>query len=478
MKNLTIVSVILLLFLSSFIYAQKEIPITTSSAEAKELFLQGRDKTDELEFVRAAEFFNQAIAKDENFALAYCYLSMCGGGSKVIRANIEKAKSLAGKVTEGERIFIDAALASVDVNRPKQKKYLEQLIKMFPDDKRAMDGMGIYYFTVGDFKAAIKYLKKTTVIDKEFAPPYNMLGYAYMYTDNFKEAESTFKEYIRLSPQRANPYDSYAEFLLKQGRYDESIIQYQKAFDIDNLFLSGLSGIGDNYVFKGDYEKAREYYQKYLDKATRADERLGALFQKTISFLYENNLDEALKSFAEYRSLAEKENRSGTIIYSFAYEGYALVNMGKPADGLKKYQKAIKTIDKVELSDRSKENFHTYSNMWLAYAYAANDKLKEAKSSAAAYKKDVDRRNNPDEKELLEGALAFIDYKDGKYDTAIKGFSKLNPSPLWIFYQAEAQLKKGDKEAAKKLFEKIIGWNQNSIDLAVVWAQAKEALSK
>lgn len=42
---------------------EKEMPITTSSNEAKQLFLQGRDDLSNLEFEKAAKLFEDAIKK-------------------------------------------------------------------------------------------------------------------------------------------------------------------------------------------------------------------------------------------------------------------------------------------------------------------------------------------------------------------------------------------------------------------------------
>jgi hypothetical protein len=47
-----------------------------------------------------------------------------------------------------------------------------------------------------------------------------------------------------------------------------------------------------------------------------------------------------------------------------------------------------------------------------------------------------------------------------------------------MFYHGQALLKKGDKEAAKSLFTKIVNWNQNSIQLAAVWTRTHKELGK
>jgi tetratricopeptide (TPR) repeat protein len=457
---------------------EKEIPITTASSEARNLFLQGRDKLENIELAAAAPLFDQAIAKDSNFALAYVYRANSGGGSQVIRANMDKALSLADKVTAGEKLLIYAFQANRAVDRPKQKQYLDSLIAMYPEDKRVMMMYGTYYSSIGDYKNAIDHHAKAIQIDSNFAPAYNILGYAQIFAGNLDAAEKAFKEYIRLVPTKPNPYDSYAELLLKMGRYDESISQYQKAYDTDNSFIGALGGIGNNYIFKGDFAKAREYYQSSFDKSVQVSAKLTALYVKALSFIYENKLNEALKGFAEYRSLAEKEQQSSAIVYSYAYEGYALTEMGKTKDGLKKYDEAIAAIDKVALTERAKENLRVASNLWRAFAYASNNLIDKARASAELYRQEVERRNNPVEKRNLDWILAHIDFRNAKYDAAIDRFSKLEPNPSIMFYQAQALLKKGNKEAAKALFEKVVAWNQNILDLAVVWTRAHKGLGK
>ena len=49
--------------------ASGKIPITTSSEEARALYLKGRDLAEKLRATDARRFYEQAVAKDKNFAL-------------------------------------------------------------------------------------------------------------------------------------------------------------------------------------------------------------------------------------------------------------------------------------------------------------------------------------------------------------------------------------------------------------------------
>ncbi len=48
-----------------------KIPITTKSSDAKAAYLQGRDMQERLRGNEALAYFEEAIAADENFALAH-----------------------------------------------------------------------------------------------------------------------------------------------------------------------------------------------------------------------------------------------------------------------------------------------------------------------------------------------------------------------------------------------------------------------
>ena len=77
----------------------------------------------------------------------------------------------------------------------------------------------------------------------DYSTAFNILGYAYRQNEAYSDAENAFKKYIELIPNDPNPYDSYAELLLKMGRFDEAITQYNKALAIDPNFVNSYFGI-------------------------------------------------------------------------------------------------------------------------------------------------------------------------------------------------------------------------------------------
>ncbi|MBP1655961.1 MAG: Tetratricopeptide repeat protein [Bacteroidetes bacterium] len=453
-----------------------EIPITTSSDEARQLFIQGRDKAENLETAEAAKLFDQAIAKDPDFARAYLARAGAGGATEAVHANRERAKSLIDKVSPGERLLILRSVANASGQTALGKAYLDSLFAMFPKDKRLKYQMGLYYRAYGDYKTAVKYYEEAIALDPNFAAPYNQLGYDNVELGNFEAAEKAFKDYIRLMPGRPNPLDSYAEFLRMRGRYDESIAQYKKVLETDPSFVTSMNGLGDCYLFMGNPDKAREAYQQLIDKGTQMDDQLTGYYAKAIAFVHEAKLPEAMKAFDDCAAFGKRNNESSTVISCLASQGWLLSTFGKGPEALKKYDEAIVLAKAAPLEASTRENTLHWSNFWLAGAYADAKKFDKAKEYLGLFAEAVTRRGNPNEKNALafeEGHLAMM---EGRYDEALAKFADVPSDPTVLSYQALSYFKKGDKNNAKAFAEKVMKWNTNSLDLAIARNKAKTIL--
>jgi tetratricopeptide (TPR) repeat protein len=458
----------------------KEVPITTSSNEALKLFLDGRDRSEKVEYLTAASLFDKAIQKDSSFAMAYLYRSQSIGGYNVYRQNLDKAVSLVGKVSEGEKLLILYTQASADGNGQKQKEYLDMLLASFPSDKRVQLTAGSYFFSINDFSKAHKYFSEAIKLDENYAPAYNLMGYLQSSMNNYKEAEKAFQTYIKLIPDKGDPHDSYGELLLKMGRYDESISEYRKAIEKDPVNCVGsLNGIGNNYIFKSDFESARKYFQEYFNKVPDIDGKLYALFSKATSYIYEDKIEIAANTFDEYRSLAEKENQVPYIIYSYANQAFVYTESGNPAEGLKLCDKANELIEKSNLPKADKENMRTSSMFWQVYVLISNNELGKAATELEKLKQRIESRKNPGEELGLKSMTGFFELKKGNNDKALEYFSAIKAEDPWNwYYTAVAYKNKGDSQNASKLFEKLSKFNVNSLNLALVRKRAMKELKK
>ena len=105
-------------------------------------------------------------------------------------------------------------------------------------------------------------------------------------------------------PEDPNPYDSYAELLMKMGRYQESIENYERALAKDPNFVASLVGIGNNQIFLGEFDEARESFEQLHGVARNEGERRQAMFWTAVSHLHEGHHGKALEALEERYEIA------------------------------------------------------------------------------------------------------------------------------------------------------------------------------
>jgi tetratricopeptide (TPR) repeat protein len=461
---------------TTLIAQRQEMAITTSSDEARELFLQGREGFELIEVAAAAQLFEQAFNRDPHFALAYLYRFGTGvGGPEVAQKYLDKALALVDQVSEGEKYLILYSKAQFDGEGLKQKEYLDMLLDLFPTDKRMQYLAGRYFnYEVRDLQTALKYYQRAIKLDTTFAPVYNYIGYVQLDMGNEKEAEKAFIEQIKLVPDRPNPYDSYAEFLIRMNRFDESIMQYKKALEVDASFAFANVGIGNNLLFKGDHESARKYYEKYFE-SPNIDVKFGALNRIASSYVLEGNIGKALKIYKRYRLLAKENDRIDAVITSYQNEGLILTETGNPEEGLFRYQKAIQIVQDPKTPEVVRNNQGLQSRFFECYALLVSGEMKTALLKIEACKKIAQKRQVPSDQRWISYLTGLVEIHNGNYEQALESYSNSWPDlPFIKYYMAIAYEKMGQREKATQLFRELKNRKQNNLPLALVKQRVKK----
>lgn len=380
----------IILFCITCATKDKEMPITTSSEEAKQLFIQARDYYENIEFQKSLKLLDDATAIDTNFALAYLYKGLVSGSLSKLSTNIERASLLAENVTDGEQLLINMTKSSnLDNDQKKSNEYLDRLIVMFPKDPRVYLYKGWHMSNTGEYDSAVVYLKRAVELNPNYAPAHNLLGYAYLRTKKFDMAGKEFLENIRIANEKPNPYDSYGEFLFGLGRYEESQQNYRKAIELDNSWAMSSYNLGDSYLFMNNYSQAREEYNKFIQRAQSFNEKYVGYLSIALSYLYENKPEESLQYIKELERFSKEENENYFFLSTLGNEAAILCEFGKPNEGLLKYLEQEKLIASEKLSQRDRDRLLLYMNNNLAYAYAINNDLSKANEKAELFRQDI-----------------------------------------------------------------------------------------
>ena len=454
--------------------ADEKIPITTASAEARELYLKGRDLTERLRATDARALFQQAAVKDPDLALAQVGLANTAGTAKEFFDAVGRAVALAGKASEGERQIVCALDAGAKAEPVRQKECLTKLTQAYPNDARAHNLMGAYYFGRQEWAASVGEFQKATELSPEFSQPYNQMGYAYRFMGKYPEAEQSFKKYIALIPDDPNPYDSYAELLMKMGRFEDSIKNYEKALSVDRNFVASYVGIGNDRVFMGQPDEARKAYARLTAIARNPGERRQALLWTAMSYVHEGATDKAI---AELRKMADID-QAGKDLASLAavhnQMGNVLLEAGRVDEAVAQYREQVATIDKADVPAQVKEGTHRQSLFDAARVALAKSDIAGAKAKAADYATAVAAGKRPFEVRQSHELAGRIALAEKNYKLAVTELRQANDQdPRVLYLTALALQGAGEAQKAKEVGAQAADFNGLSATYGYVRGKAR-----
>src|SRR5437773_738365 len=191
---------------------------------------------------------------------------------------------------------------------------------------------------------AIEHYKKATELAPSYSPAFNILGYAYRQKGDYASAEQALKRYIELIPNDPNPYDSYAELLLKMGRFDDSVEQYRKALSIDPHFVPSHFGISSDLMYQGKAAEAQAELQKMAEQARNDGELRTAFFGMAVVAADGGKLDKALQAMDKEYAVAEKKKDAAAMAADLQAKGNILAAMPKYEAAAQAFDHSLKLV--------------------------------------------------------------------------------------------------------------------------------------
>ncbi|MBV9483402.1 MAG: protein kinase [Acidobacteria bacterium] len=183
---------------------------STENPEAYQLYLQGLyywNKWTEDGFTKAISYFQQAVERDPNYALAY--------------AGLAEAYNFLGDT---------GYIAPTQVRQEAKKAAMEAL---------KIDDM------LPEAHVALALVRE-------------------VYDWDWPGAETEFKRALQLDPNSATAHGWYGDFLIRSGRVDDAQPEFKKALELDPLSLRLNTAAGLQHYFLHRYEPAIQQFKKAL----------------------------------------------------------------------------------------------------------------------------------------------------------------------------------------------------------------------
>ncbi len=218
----------------------------TENLEAYNLYLKGRyfrTRQSRETYQKSKAFFEQAIEKDPNYALAYAgladvYLNMPWFSDVPAKEAYPKAIAAAEKALQ-----LDSTLAEAYTSLAEAKFMYEW-----------------------DWSAGERAIKRAVELNPSYVLAH--LGYSMHYLTpmgRYQHAIDEMKRALELDPLSITVNDHLGWVLAAAGKYEEAIEQFQKALEMAPDIPWSYIGLGYAHLFKGTPSKAIPWFQKAVE---------------------------------------------------------------------------------------------------------------------------------------------------------------------------------------------------------------------
>ena len=214
----------------------------TENVEAYRLYLEGRfywNKRTPEALKRAVDYFNQAIALDPNYALAYAGLA------------------------DAYAVYFDYLVLPSREEIPQARDAALKALSLDDGLAEAHASLGLILLWFDyDFAGAEREFKRAIELNPNYASAHQWYGYLLTSLGKTEEALTAHRRAVEIEPLSLVMNYTYASSLFYARRYDEAIAQAKKAVELDANSLGGYFWLATAYVSQGDHASAVDAFAK------------------------------------------------------------------------------------------------------------------------------------------------------------------------------------------------------------------------
>jgi serine/threonine protein kinase/Flp pilus assembly protein TadD len=461
--------------------------ITTSSPEAYKHYIEAGNYSDQGDNQKAISSYKKAIALDPEFATAYRSMANASwnlGYTSEAKEYSKKAVELSDRLPERERYRNQADYYSLsDKTFGKAIEAYQKLNELYPDNY-GRNNLGILYNDLEQWDKAIEQLDFLIQSKNKTYFPYSNIAKPYEAKGLYDKATAILEHYLENISDNAIIHRELAQNHFYQGKYELALKEINAAFSLAPTDTVIIMIKGDIYWYTGKFTEAEKEYEKLL----ASDERIAPLFGRERLYdlyLMMGRFEVATEQAGIGRELAQNIGETGWERGFNIYQGYNLLQTGKPGEALKEFEIAWdRAVEEESLGGQAGALY------WKGLAYVRLGEIDKTEKTAEALKETIEQMLNRKMTRIYDLLQGQIELEEENYAKAIEYFKKaisLLPfqSSLWddnhaVFNDplALAYYKSGDFEAAQEEYEKITNLTSGRISYGDIYAKSFYMLGK
>lgn len=243
----------------------------TSDVTAYDYYLQGMDylarpsSKDNID--SAIQKFTEALVHDSQFALANA------GICESYRLKYESSKGVEW-VSHAE-------------------SYCLRALGQDQNSNRVYSAIGALYVNVGRYNEAITFLQKSRDIKRDDVQTVVALARVYDLVKDTVSAEGLYKEIIRLVPNDWRGYQGYGYFLMRVGRYQDALENYNRVLKLTPDNSVTLNNIGAAYLYLGNFRAAAQSFER----STKIEPRESAFINAGSMYYFSGDFKKSISMY-------------------------------------------------------------------------------------------------------------------------------------------------------------------------------------
>ncbi len=248
----------------------------TGSTEAYQLYLKGRyhwNRRTEEGLKKGIDYFNQAIEKDPNYALAYvgladCYHILAWYSYVTPKEAWLRARAAATRALEIDESLAEAhnSLAGVwlfyEWDWPAAERSFKRAIELNSNYATARHWHAHYLTAMGRLEQAIAEMELALELDPLSLIINAELGWMLYFARKNDQAIERYRRTLELAADFGTAHSLLGFAYLQKGMYGEAISEYEKAVAISAGNASDVAALGSGYAAADRREEALQVLQK------------------------------------------------------------------------------------------------------------------------------------------------------------------------------------------------------------------------
>ena len=461
------------------------LTLTTSSADARNHYLQGLREIDLVRPFDALDHFKAAVRADSTFALALLAVANTGQSFAEFKDNLARAERFAARASEAEQLQIQIARKGFENDVSGQLAAAQQLVDKNPQSARALDQLAGIQSALNKNVEARASLEKALQVSPRFLLAHTDLGNSYLLTEpkDFQKALQSFQAAEQLAPNEPAMHDFLGDAQRALNNLPAARAEYTRGHELNPRDAGMLQQRGHVNSFAGDWAAARADYDSAMALGRGGEKGFFAPFRAYVS-AYAGDpaaaITELNKLVVDVDGMGMPDPRTTKI--------NALTNVALIAIHTKDFYAAdaalkARTPLMMQQADqggsdafrRTQEANIAYFESWLA---ARRGDYGAAQIAANRMAKLVEPDANPRKMEAFHQLMAFSALYQGNLKDAAAHFAEGNLQDPYIDYNYAVALDgSGQKDKAKQIFQALAIYNFNSLGYALIRKEAQEKAS-